>query len=240
MKKLFTWAALALMLVACNRTETYTIEGSFDIPEQYQVGDTILTRGPIMGYVYLCDLSGTPIDSAEIIDEKFTLMGLADSKNPYFAFLTSDFAAGMLVIEPGQMKAVLGEPVKVTGTPTNDQITRLMEQVDSIGFLLALEMEDFQPADGQEVTEEMILPIYTKYSAQVNQMVESLYAANKDNLMGVYCGNVMTAHASSSAELEELMAPLSDFVKNSELLQQHLDYLRQMEAHKDGEDSLGN
>jgi hypothetical protein len=40
--------------------------------------------------------------------------------------------------------------------------------------------------------------------------------------------------------MKELMEPMSDFVKESELLQQHLNYLMQIESETDGEDSAGD
>jgi len=115
MKKIISAAAAALALAACSEKPlTYTIEGSFDVPESFQVGDSVITRGPIVGYVYLADLKGNPIDSAQIIDEKFTFNGVIDKdQEPYFAYIIGEYGQGMFVIEPGELTAVLGEPTPI-------------------------------------------------------------------------------------------------------------------------------
>ena len=240
MKKLFLVALAALALTACKKNNTYTIEGSFDIPLTFQLGDTVVERGPITGYVYLCSLDGMPFDSVQVVDEKFTFTGPVDPDKPYFAYLVSEYAAGMLVMEPGTIQAIVSEPVTFSGTPTNDAITDLMASVDSVGMLLANEMESLQSQSDSALTESDIIPIYLKYSTLVTEMVDSVYEANTDNLVGVYCANVKTAQARSSAEMKEIMEPMSDYVKESELLQLHLNYLMQIETETDEEDSAGD
>lgn len=242
MKKIFILFAAVMLLAACSKEKTFTIEGSFNIPETYELADTILTRGPITGYVYMLDLDGQPLDSAQIIDEKFSFSGIVNADQPYFAYLVSEYAAGMFVIEPGDMKAVIGEPVTVNGTSTNDAITALMARVDTIGFMLYDEMSALQEQNPDSTLDQnVIMAIYTKYSEQVNTLVDSLYQANTENLIGVYCANVMTAQVQSAYELESAIAPFSDYVKNSELIQQHLKYLQGDAAqYEGGEDNLGD
>ena len=247
MKKLLFAAVIALVMTACSRTETYTIEGSFDLPSSVQVGDTVITLPPPAGYVFMCGLDGQPLDSALIEEGKFVFTGIADSKKPYFAYIMSEYAAGMFVVEPGKMKAIIGEPVRISGTPTNDAIVSLMDSVDAIGARMYDDMSVFE---GDTLTEEDITPLYTKYSQMVNDLVESLYKANEDNLVGVYCANVMTIQAQSVEEFEALVAPFSDYVRQSELLQQHLTFLKEEAAAAaagmfqfpdvNGEDNLGN
>lgn len=242
MKKIFFVLAAALMLAACSKEKTFTIEGSFNIPETYELADTVLTRGPITGYVYMLDLDGEPLDSAQIIDEKFSFSGIVNSDQPYFAYLVSEYAAGMFVVEPGEMKVVIGEPVTVNGTATNDAITTLMARVDTLGFMLYDEMSALQEQNPDSTLDQMaIMAVYNKYSEQVNQLVDSLYQANQENLIGVYCANVMTAQVQSVYELESALAPFSDYVKNSELIQQHIKYLQGGAAQYDGgENNLGD
>lgn len=242
MKKIFILFAAVMLLAACSKEKTFTIEGSFNIPESYELADTVLTRGPITGYVYMLDLDGEPLDSARIIEEKFSFSGVVNSDQPYFAYLVSEYAAGMFVIEPGDMKAVIGEPVAVTGTSTNDAITNLMARVDTIGYMLYDEMSALQEQNPDSTLDQnAIMEIYGKYSSQVDHMVDSIYQKNTENLLGVYCANVMTAQVQSAAELEAALATFSDFVKNSELIQQHYKYLQGSEAqYSGGEDNLGN
>ena len=240
MKKLLALAAAVLTLSACQKTQTYTIQGKFDIPATFELGDTVIERGPITGYVFLYSLNQQRIDSAQIVDETFTMTGLADSKKPYYVYLISEYGANLAAIEPGQINVLIGEPMHVTGTPINDQIDQLMDRVDAIGLMLADEMETL----GQDalLNEETFVPVYNKYSSMVENLIDSVYQQNTDNLIGVYCANVKTSQARSVAEMEEMLAPLSDYVKNSELIQVHLNYLRQVESqpHDDGEDSIGD
>ena len=243
MKKILTIAVAALLLTACSKNNTYTIEGSFNIPETYDLADTTLTRGPIEGYVYLINLDGSPIDSAQIVDEKFSFSGIVNPEMPYYAYLVSEYAAGMLAIEPGCIKAVVGEPFVVTGTTTNDAIAKLMSDVDSIGYdffdeLSALQDSAASPTDS--TFQFAFSMLQNKYDNIVTDMVESLYEANQENLIGVYCANVTTVQARSADELESLLERYSEYVRNSELIQLHLEYLKKAESDYSGEDYLGD
>lgn len=240
MKKILLAAVAALVLSACSKTQTYTIEGSFDIPETYQIGDTTLERGPIAGLVRLIGLDGEVIDSVLIVDEKFTFSGVVDPKRPYFAYLVSDFAAGMFAVEPGVMKAVVTDPVTVSGTPTNDAITALMSRVDLIGNELYEELQILQAESDEALDQDKIMEVYGRYSAVVNDLVDSTYHANTENLIGVYCANVMSVQAQTVEELESIIEPYSDYVKNSELIQQHFTFIKEAESYAGGEDYLGN
>ncbi|MCR5394735.1 MAG: DUF4369 domain-containing protein [Bacteroidales bacterium] len=238
MKKLLTLAVALLTLTACNSTKTYTVNGTFDIPATFQMGDTVIERGPITGYIYMAGLDNQTFDSVLVTNEKFTFTGPIDPKQPYFVYLVSEYGAGMIALEAGEIEVTIGEAMTATGTPINDEIDNMMAWVDSVGYMLADEMEKM----GQDgpLTEETFVPVYTRYSDMVNQHIDSIYQANDQNLIGVYCANVKTAQARSSAEMEEMLAPMSDYVKNSELIQQHIVYLRQVESQPDGEDYIGN
>jgi len=242
MKKILFFAAATLLLAACSKEKTYTIDGKFNVPESYEVGDTVLTRGPIEGYVYMLDLNGDPIDSAKIENETFSFSGIVNADQPYFAYIMSEYGAGMFVVEPGAMTAVVGEPFTVTGTETNDAIARLMDVVDGIGDNLYQEMSALQEQNPDSTLDQnLIMEVYYKYSNMVDHLVDSIYHANTDNLVGVYCANVQTAQVQSSAELENALESYSDFVKESELIQQHFVYLRGAESqYNGGEDNLGD
>lgn len=230
MKKLLFAVVATLLLAACSKNQHYTIEGSFDLPASYQLGDTVITLAPPAGYVYLCSLDGEPLDSALIEDGKFVFTGIADEKHPYFAYIMSEYAAGMFVVEPGAMEAVIGEPLRVSGTPTNDAIVGLMDRVDEIGISMYDELQAKHESTGENLNEEIIAPIYAKYSGMVSDLIDSLYKANTENLIGVYCANVMTVQAQSVEELEQLIAPFSEYVRESELIQQHMTILKENAA----------
>lgn len=229
MKKLLIAAIAVLTFAACNRTkDNYTIEGSFDLPSSYQLGDTVISLDPPAGYVFLCAIDGTPLDSALIEEGKFKFSGYTNPENPIFAYIMSEYAAGMFAVEPGEMKCVVSEPLRVTGTPTNDAIVSLMDRVDDIGIQMYQELQAIHGTSGEESLKESdITPIYEKYSSLVSNMIDSLYRANDDNLIGVYCANVMTVQAQSVEELEMLVAPFSKYVRESELIQQHFSILRE-------------
>ncbi|MBQ0056345.1 MAG: DUF4369 domain-containing protein [Bacteroidales bacterium] len=231
MKKLFYALVAALVIAACSSEKTYTIEGSFDIPEILEFGDTAIERGPIEGYVYILDLNGEVLDSALIENEKFTFTGLVDADKPYFAYLVNDYAAGMFVVEPGTMQAVISMQVSVTGTEMNTQITEMMDRVAGLESDLRDEVTAVEMSSADALTPDTIMAIYGKYSDLVTVIVDSVYMANTDNLIGVFCINAITAQAGSEAELEEMIAPYSDYVKNSELIKRHFEYLKELEAN---------
>ncbi len=226
MKKLLPFAAAAALLVSCNNAETFSIEGSFNIPESFQLGDTVIERGPIEGSVYLIGLDNEPIDSVEITDDKFQFTGVVDKKKPYIAYLACDYAIGMLVIEPGEIKVEMSEQVVATGTPTNDGITQMNDGAEEISNRLYDELYALRQDGNDAMSDSLLMPLYLQYSQLLSSYIDSIYTANKDNLLGVYAANLQTSQIQSAEELESVLSEYSEYVRNSELMQARIQYYK--------------
>lgn len=224
----------AALLASCSKDNTFVINGSFDIPTSFQYGDTIIERGPIEGSVYLYDVNEVLIDSVAIADEQFILTGICEPTEPYFAFLVSEFGAGMVVIEPGTIDVVINETLTATGTETNDAISDVNALLENISAEMYAEMMPLlssgSEADQPEDSEALIMPIVNRYMEMANQKVDSVYQQNTDNLLGVYLANMQTSDQETADGLMEALEGYSEYVRNSELIQMRLQYLQQMEA----------
>lgn len=225
MKKYLALAAVsAAILSSCTNNDTFAIEGTFNIPETFQLGDTVIERGPIEGSVYLIGLDNTPIDSAEIQDDQFHFTGAVSKDNPYIAYIACDYAIGMIVIEPGNIQIEMGEQVIATGTPTNDGIAQMNDGAESISLQMYDELESLRLEGEESVSDSLLMPIYLRYSQVLSEFVDSIYTANQDNLLGVYAANLQTSQVQTADDLEAVLAEYSEYVRNSELMQARLRY----------------
>lgn len=218
--------AAMVLLSACNGEKEYTITGTFDLPQSIQMGDTLIERGSLDGvYVYMLDIEGEPLDSALIENETFELKGKVSAENPYFAYLVCEWGAGMMVVEPGNIEVEMrGETMKTTGTPLNDGIAKLDESLLAVQercYEQMLEMYNNQDSLSQE---EMI-SFYFAEQQQLVSLIDSVYAENSENLIGVFACNLVIGSVSDVEQLDDLLSGYSDYVKNSQLIQSYRSYL---------------
>lgn len=240
MKKFRILLALCMMavLVSCNRNDKFTIVGTFDIPATFEFGDTVIERGPIEGTVYLYDVNENLIDSASVENETFQLAGVCDAKKPYFAFVACDFGAGMIVIEPGVIDVVISQTLTATGTPLNDEIADVNAMLENLSNEMYEELMPMmeQAGDDTENREAMMMPVFNRYMEMAGQKIDSIYQANTDNLVGVFVANMQTADVQTAEEFEEAIAGYSEYVRNSELLQMRMEYLKMYSGLDMGDD----
>lgn len=241
MKKIAFALLAVLAFVACNNEKEYVINGSFNIPEQLQFGDTVIERGPLNGIqVFLFDMKGDPVDSVIVENETFTFRGKVKADQPWYGTLLCDYCMGLLVIEPGAINVVLTDDVEATGTPLNDGVTEIVETTTALEEYYYEKMYSVYESfvvDGNVTSEEelhkMLMPIYYESAERRNAVLDSFYVENKDNLVGVFAASALTEGASTSAELESMLTEYSEYVQQSEWVQTRLDMMRKMEAEDD-------
>ena len=239
MKKLVLFAISAVVLASCSDSQIYTIEGSFNIPETFQLGDTVINRGPIEGSVYLIGLDNNPIDSAEIIDEKFMFTGAVSKNNPFFAYIVSDYGIGMLAIEQGAISVEMGKTVLAQGTPINDGIAGIQEFADQISMQLYDEVDAMRANGNETLPDSVMMDLYLRCNQVLSDYVDSVYQANQNNLIGVYAANVQTASIQSSEELESVLSEYSEYVRNSELMATRIQYYKSIYGEGGADDEYG-
>lgn len=224
---------LVLTMISCSNEKPYTIHGSIELPDSLMVGDTLMATPSFEGWqVYMLDLDGQAMDSVEIADNKFVFTGKVNKKEPFFVYLANDLCVGMIAIEPGDINVVIdAESLTATGTTTNDLMTDLDATLLNLQQDTYATMAEITEEYGEAMSDSLLMPIYQNYMSQYTQLIDSFYNASEGNLSGVYCVNVLTAHAESSDALLEAISNYSEEIQNSPLIQTRLNYLRSIEAY---------
>lgn len=229
MKKILYFAALCtLILTSCNGKKAYRIEGSFDVPDSLNFGDTVIARESFEGsWVYMCDLDGEPFDSVQVDEgEKFVFEGKVSAKDAFFAYITSDYTYGIIAIEPGDYAMTISNEVLAYGSPLNDAINDIDASVVEIEQNISDRVLAAVEAAGGNPTDSIMMPYYIEFNSLYNQLIDSVYNSNKDNLVGVYAVNIITSGAESVDELEFMLEEYDDYIANSPLMNARRDYLR--------------
>lgn len=217
---------MLVVLASCKESKEYVIQGSFDIPQTIQLGDSTIERGSLDGmYAYLIDIEGQPIDSALIEDETFVFKGTLSEDEPYFAYLLCDWDAGMLVVEAGQMEVVVGDDgVRTTGTALNEGIADLdagLQNLQNMYYdrLLALYQS------GDSLAQQQMMDIYLQEQQELAALIDSVYHEHTEDLVGVYAVNLILGQVQEVEMFDQLIEDYSDYVKNSTLMQSFRNYL---------------
>ncbi|MDO4496473.1 MAG: DUF4369 domain-containing protein [Bacteroidales bacterium] len=229
MKKLnYIFALIALVAMSsCSKVKDYKISGSFDIPAAVQVGDSVVERGDIGGLIYLLDIDGEPIDSAQIENETFVFTGKVDKSNPYFAYLVCEWGAGLVAIEPGEIQAELTlDGVRTVGTPMNDGIADLEAALaNSQNAFYDEMMALYNSGNSDSLSQTQMMNFYMRMQSDALNIIDSVYQKNDENLVGVYAANLLVGQAASVEELDEQLGEYSEYVQNSPLIQSFRRYL---------------
>jgi len=234
MKKIFpVLLSLILVAISCSNEKPYTISGSIELPDSLLVGDSLIATPSMEGWqVYMLNLEGESIDSVQIENNHFAFSGIVDQKDPYFVYLASDLCVGLIVIEPGDIQVVIDtESLTATGTPVNDMMIDIDATLLNLQQDTYAQMAEMTEQYGESMSDSILMPLYQDYMSQYNHVVDSFYQSTNGGLGAVYCVNILTSHAESSAELQEAIAEYPDEIQNAPLLQARLKYLRGIEAY---------
>lgn len=240
MKKLLYLFSLLLLTASCSHEKPYTIQGSIELPDSLMVGDTLMATPSLEGWqVYMLDLDGVTIDSTLIEDNKFVFEGTVDERDPYYVYMATDLCVGLIAVEPGNINIVIDtESLTATGTPTNDLMIDLDAALLNLQQDTYVQMAELTEAYGEEMNDSIMLPLYQEYISKYAQVVDS-FCQNASEFAEVYCVNVLTSNAQSSADLIEAVSDYSDYVKNAPLIQSRINYLRSIEAYYQMLDGTG-
>lgn len=195
MKKMLFAVLATAALISCTSQPKYTITGMVD-----QAETIYLIKG------------NTVIDSAAVVEGRFEIEGLytepmlayvADNQN-----LRAATVRAQVFIEQGEMVCTKNahEEYIVTGTPTNDANTELINAITPLG-------EEFNTASA-----ERRAAIMEEYEA----VKEAAYEANKTNLLGVELLRDKS-YSMSGVELQEAIAALAPELQQLETVKRLAD-----------------
>lgn len=130
MKKIFYFVFLAVIITACNPPKEYKITGTIDVPSFFDSTKVMLSQRVNREWV--------DMDSAEILNGKFELKGVADTaKIAYLRFKTvsGDKYSEGFILEKGNLTAQVDSNfnILVTGTAQNDVLADFHKQTIQLG-----------------------------------------------------------------------------------------------------------
>ena len=165
MKKFGMMAMAALMMVACQNKNAYTISGTFDAAGENDSVSLQLVEGR-----KLVDLQKVPV-----VNGQFEFKGVADSVQ--IAAITLGDAYCQFFLEPGQIKVALklGQMSLALGTPNNNAYESFMSDMKALEEEYA---EIARSAQNPELTDAQREEIKT----QMGSFEEKFYQAIKNSI----------------------------------------------------------
>lgn len=224
-KQLLLSSAILLMAVvicSCNREKPYMINGVLNIPSEIPYGDTIIQiPSPEGEWVYLVE-DDEPVDSCQIIDNRFTFSGNIKADDAHFAQIASLFCSALIAIEPGDISIYTdGMETVTTGTPSNDGINSLMLALGTAEQQMQerfSEISDSLSQLGEEFGFEHYSALSAEYTAMQAHLLDSVYEANTSNLASIYAAVLRHADDTSADEFEQSMSQYPERVSQNEFV----------------------
>ncbi len=209
MKKISLMAIAAVMMVACQEKNAYTITGTFDSAAENDSISLQLVEGR-----RLVDLQKVPV-----VNGKFTFKGVADSVQ--LAAVTIGDAFCQLFLEPGQIAIELkaNQMAFALGTPNNNAYEAFMSDMKALEDEYA---ELAKNAQNPELSEAEV----NELKKQMGEFEEKYYQAMKNSIAdnaGTYFGLNNLTNSYYYYSPEELAPVLESYIAafptNARLLQ---------------------
>ena len=229
--------AVLCLLTACSKPKEWTIQGSFDVSDTIQYGDTFFLRPPLDGInVYLLDMNGDIIDTAKVENEMFTMTGIAEE--PQMRYLACEYCIGTVVVEAGTINVIMSDNFEATGTPNNDGISRLegrLAELQEEGRtqILSQGMQDTPVSAQSDSVQQLMYAIYFDLMSKIAATIDSTAEAHPEDMIGVYAWSIKIGSVENAALLDTMLIQASDYVRNSELMQARRAYLENQEKDQD-------
>lgn len=176
MKKIGLMAMAALMMVACQEKNTYTISGTYEAAAE---GDSVSLQ--LMEGRKLVDLQKVPV-----VNGKFELSGVADSVQ--VALVGIGDAYCQLFLEPGQIKVELkpNQMAFALGTPNNNAYESFMSDLKALEDEYAEIAKGAQNPDLSEAEKAEIKKQMGEFEEKYYQAMKNSIADNVGNDFGLY------------------------------------------------------
>ncbi len=229
---------MAAVFCSCNRQKPYQINGVLNIPSEIPYGDTIIQiPSPEGEWVYLVE-GDEPIDSCQIIDNRFTFSGEISDKDAHFVQVISLFCSALVALEPGDISIYSdGMQTVTTGTTSNDAVNSLQLGLSQLETRMQDRFEAISDSLSQldeEFGFEHYSTLAAEYSALQIQLLDSIYEANPDNLASIYAAVLRHGEDSSAEEFEQSMNEYPERVRNNEFVQSCIRAMRAQEQSMNG------
>lgn len=191
MRKFLFVFAVFLCTVMMSCTQGYKINVNF--------GDHIFDGK--MAYLTNYD-TGDTIDSVKVVEKHLALEGKVDSA--FFARLIVDGNRVGIIVEPGTINVEWNEKIIARGTPLNDKLNIVNNEIDA----LEADWEKISTdLSNQTIDEQEAEKRNKKLEKKQIDILFKCYNENKDNALGVWAfTNYVNYSAFDSKQLEEVLS----------------------------------
>lgn len=213
-------------LVSCGKGNKYNVEGVVEVDDY----DSLMA--------YLLDYKAEVIDSSLILDNHFYFSG--EVEEPELVTLVCGYASGQFALEPGDIQLnVTLQDILPMGTPTNDEINVFKGQLaakaeEAMGKLTLLQSMQEEDSSSNLSFDSLIYEINNNYVKDITSLLDSVYNANPDNLLGLYVYILKLWNIDSLPEAEAMVAEASPFIAKNPYVTQYLEYLTQVDSPQIG------
>ncbi|MDR1436494.1 MAG: AhpC/TSA family protein [Candidatus Symbiothrix sp.] len=214
MKNVVLFICLAFLAISCSQEKktNYLIEG--------------IVPGSAYNdhWVYLADYNrDEPLDSAQVIDGKFSFSGLPDTTVLVRLDLDRELYSSV-IREAGTIRVDLSDPLKVGGTPLNEKFIKYLTEKDHIfnSFLEQCERIEETHQDKPEMQAELLEKQEDLSRLQYEELNARYFSANKRNAIG---GNIFIdwTYSLSPETIDSLYAELDADVKHNPFIRELMD-----------------
>ena len=161
-----------LMFAACTPTpKSYIIEGV--VPD-----DSYNNK-----MVYMLNVeTNKMIDSALVVDGKFTFTGSVDTA--VIRRLVLDRLFANLILENGKISVGMAIQGRAKGTPLNDEMWKYMTEI--FEYRVAIFQKQEEARQNQQTNTEATRRFLEKYSSKTDSLSTIFFNANKNNALGTF------------------------------------------------------
>lgn len=194
-------------MAACSSNkQPYVIEGT--APDSTYNGQMVYMQE----YEY-----DQTVDSAEVIDGKFTFKGVVDTAVIRGLYLSGLYAT--LILEKGTITVDLSNSESAQGTELNDGLTAYLKKSESYKdsiYHIASEIRQRTDIDDVEAQVQE-RELFSSYHDWLDSLSGNLFPANKNNAFGTYIlwtwSDVLT-----SERMDSVYAAAGDIVRNTKII----------------------
>lgn len=235
-KQILCAAAVTTVFCACGSKNNFTINGTLDNPEMegktvYVINMSNEAQGES------CAESNGPVDSAVVVNGKFTFTGTASEpwmaavgspESPFFVFV---------VVEPGNIVIVNDS---IGGTTLNDRLQTYKTSLDLSDIESG--MEEYIPlyysatdAKDRADVERVLDSLEALGNARMLEANWKLYHENEDNLLAIQAmENIIHSGDFTYRELDSIVTTATPMVAGNKQVQAKLTQLRAVEETSAG------
>lgn len=209
MKKTILAVAVLTAAISCN-SNIYTINGT--------ISEDLVTKGAV---VTMTDLATEKVDTAQIVDGKFTFTGDADNTSLRFVQLVTEnkmrnMNNTYVIPEAGTITIDLDSTGLVSGTPINDSLVTFQNRMKEMNDEY---MDGYQRISSMEVSDEEQTEIWQNYQDSMTKAIlgyaEQTYNANKENALGLDAAQVKAGSIETAEEFDKFFADAPQFITDN-------------------------